>query len=80
MSADPELVGWLSAAGTLEELFFWFSRGDIKTLEGYGYRIAVYEATVFRVYRNWAIDQVSSVLVATPLIETIPLLELQVVS
>jgi len=77
MPFDPELVGWLSAAETLDDLFHWFSREDIAELEKYGYRIAVYEATVYRTYKNhWVVDQESSVLVETLLVETIPMPQL----
>ena len=36
MPFDPELVGWLSATKTLEELFNWFTKEDIKLLETRG--------------------------------------------
>lgn len=74
MPFDPDLVGWLSATDTLEDLFNWFSREDIARLQEFGYKIAVYEATEYRQYKNHlVISQTSSVLVETILVENIPL-------
>ena len=33
MPFDPDLVGWLSATDSLEDLFNWFSKEDIERLE-----------------------------------------------
>jgi len=58
MPYNPEIVGWLSATKTLEDLFFWFSKNDIAELEKYGFRIAVYESTNAKQYMNhWIIKQ-----------------------
>lgn len=52
MPYDPDLVGWLSATETLEELFNWFPKEDIERLEKYGWFITVYEAENVKIYKN----------------------------
>ena len=52
MPFDPELVGWLSATGSLEDLFNWFPEEDIERLENHGWFITVYEAEKVKQYRN----------------------------
>lgn len=52
MPFDPELVGWISATESLEELFTWFPKEDIEKLESFGWVIAVYEATKTKQYKN----------------------------
>ena len=52
MPFDPNLVGWLSATGSLEDLFNWFSKEDIERLENYGWFITVYEAEKVKQYKN----------------------------
>ena len=62
MPFDPDLVGWLSATDSLEDLFNWFSKEDIERLEDYGYFIAEYEATDYKFHENhWLINQSTSV-------------------
>lgn len=61
MPFDNDIVGWLSATETLDELFSWFSKEDIERLEKAGYCITVYEASEYRFYNNhWLIKQDSS--------------------
>lgn len=63
MPYDKNIVGWLSATDTLEDLFNWFSRDDIEKLEQYGYRITTYEAAEYKFHNNhWIIKQDSSML------------------
>lgn len=52
MPFDEELVGWLSATDTLEELFKWFTQKDIEQLELFGYYLTEYEATDYKVYNT----------------------------
>lgn len=52
MPFDPELVGWLSATDSLEDLFFWFTKEDIAKLEKHGWFITVYEAEKVKEYKN----------------------------
>lgn len=61
MPYDSDVVGWLSATDNLNELFFWFTKKDIKQLEEFGYGISVYLASEYRVYENhWVIKQDTS--------------------
>jgi len=63
MPFNPNIVGWLSATETFEELLQWFSEEDILKLEKYGYLISIYEATEYHTNDNhWVIKQSSSVL------------------
>ena len=52
MPFDPDLVGWLSATESLEDLFNWFSKEDIERLEKHGWFITVYEAENVKQYKN----------------------------
>lgn len=52
MPFDPDLVGWLSATDSLEDLFNWFSKEDIERLENHGWFITVYEAEKVKQYKN----------------------------
>jgi len=52
MPFDNEIVGWLSATDSLEDLFNWFTKEDIKRLEKYGYFITTYEAEKVKQYKN----------------------------
>ena len=66
MPFDPNIVGWLSATDTLEDLFNWFSKEDIERLEEHGYFITVYEATEYKFHQtHWVIKQDSSTLVGS---------------
>jgi hypothetical protein len=64
MPYDLNIIGWLSATETLEELFQWFTQKDIEELEKHGYTIALYEASEYKFHNNhWIIKQDSSKLV-----------------
>lgn len=52
MPFDMDLVGWLSATDSLEDLFNWFPKKDIEKLEQHGWYITVYEADDFKEYKN----------------------------
>ena len=52
MPFDPDLVGWLSATDSLEELFNWFPKEDVERLENHGWFITVYEAEKVKKYKN----------------------------
>lgn len=66
MPFDPNIVGWLSATETLDELFNWFSQDDIFKLEKHGYYITVYEATEYKFHSNhWIISQKTSLVKET---------------
>ena len=58
MPFDENVIGWLSATDTLEDLFNWFTKEDIAQLENHGYFITIYETTEYRSYHNhWVISQ-----------------------
>ena len=50
MEFDPDLVGWLSATETLEDLYKWFSKEDILELQTHGWFVFEYEAEHFKFY------------------------------
>ena len=52
MPFDEDLVGWLSATDSLDDLFNWFSKDDIEKLEPFGWFITVYEAEKVKQYKN----------------------------
>jgi len=63
MPYDPEIIGWQSTTDKFDDLFFWFALEDISRLEEFGYRIAVYEATEYKFYKNhWVMKQDTSIL------------------
>ena len=62
MDFDPELVGWLSAAQSLEELDFWFNEEDISRLKRYGWYVHEYEVAeedcrFYEKFNHWVIRQ-----------------------
>lgn len=72
MPFTEELVGWLSATETLEELFFWFSEQDIARLEKFGFYITLYEATEYKRFENhWIVKQNSSTVKEVLTLETV---------
>lgn len=50
MDYDPEIVGWLSAVETIDDLFRWFTKDDIQKLEEYGWFIHEFDAIDFKLY------------------------------
>lgn len=70
MPFDPDIVGWLSATKTLEDLFFWFTKEDIAKLEKHGFRITVYESDNAKIHGNhWVIKQEGSRIVGHVLVQ-----------
>jgi hypothetical protein len=63
MPPDPEVIGYLSAVLTLEELKNWFSDWDIRMLEPHGFRVMEYVASDYK-FRNghYLINQQTSIL------------------
>lgn len=53
MDFDPEIVGWLSAVETIDNLFFWFSELDIARLEQHGWFIHEFEAEDVKFYERF---------------------------
>lgn len=69
MPYDEDIIGWLSATDTLENLWFWFTKEDISQLEEHGYFITIFEATEYKFHDNhWAIGQKTSKVIAKMLI------------
>ena len=63
MDFDPKLVGWLSATQTLDDLFKWFSKEDIRKLQEHGWFITEYQTDLFWFYQpfqHWVICQENS--------------------
>src|SRR6478735_3708393 len=66
MDFDEELVGWLSATETLEDLWKWFTREDVEKLQDHGWFIFEYEATDYKFYdrfQHMVISQETSKLI-----------------
>lgn len=64
MPYNEKIFGWLSATDSLEALFFWFTKEDIKRLEPHGFTISEYEASEYKQHENhWLIKQDNSVLI-----------------
>lgn len=60
MPFDPELVGWLSATRSLEELWNWFPMEDVLRLQDHGWYITAYRADDVREYKNHVIIKAST--------------------
>lgn len=61
MPYDKNIVGWLSATRTLDELYQWFPLKDIERLQEYSFYITLYEATKYKQHDNhWVICQETS--------------------
>ncbi len=50
MEFDSELVGWLSATETLNNLFIWFPKEEIIKLQKFGWYLHEFEATDYKYY------------------------------
>lgn len=53
MEPDPELVGWLSATETLDDLWKWFTPADVARLEEHGFFIHEYHVIAHRFYERF---------------------------
>jgi hypothetical protein len=53
MPFDDELVGFLSATRTLDELYNWFSVSELKKLEEFGWFVYEYQAENFKFYEKF---------------------------
>lgn len=63
MDFDPEIIGWLSAVKTIEDLYQWFSKDDIIKLQEFGWYIHEFEANNVKFYekfQHYIIKQSSS--------------------
>jgi hypothetical protein len=64
MPFEPELVGYLSAVETLEQLYKWFTREDIIRLQDMEYRIIEYISTDYKYYdyyQHYVINKETSI-------------------
>lgn len=60
MEFDPEVVGFVSAVETLEQLYGWFTPEDIRRLQERGWFIHQYESADYRWYdrfQHWLVRQ-----------------------
>lgn len=65
MPFDPEIVGYLSVADSLEHLYQWFPPMDILNLQDFGFYILEYSSTDWKFYdpfQHNVINQKTSVL------------------
>lgn len=72
MDFDPKLVGWLSSADTLENIWEWFPREDVLELQKRGWYIHEFEASQYRFYdrfKHYIIKQDSSKIIRKIIIE-----------
>lgn len=53
MDFDKELVGWLSAVDSLDDLFNWFSKDDVIKLQEFGWSIHEYESESYKMYEKF---------------------------
>ena len=53
MDFDPEIVGWLSATESLEQLWRWFTKDDIQKLQDHGWFIHEFEAVDYKIYERF---------------------------
>ena len=50
MDYDPEIVGWLSATESLDELYNWFTKEDIIKLQPFGWYLHEFETNDIKYY------------------------------
>jgi hypothetical protein len=65
MDYDPELVKWLSATESIDDLFQWFTFQDILNLQDRGWYVHEYETENFKFYnrfKHFTICQTTSIL------------------
>lgn len=64
MPFDPQIVGWLSATKTLEDLYYWFTKEDISKLREHGFSVLKYESEDYKIHGNhWVIKQETAKLI-----------------
>ena len=71
MDFDPEIVGFLSAATSMEELYKWFPVEDILQLQKRGYGIQIYESNNYKFYerfQHYVIDKSTAILLPKTII------------
>ncbi len=53
MDFDEELVGWLSATDSFDDLWKWFTTEDVMELQKHGWFIHEYEAVDYKFYERF---------------------------
>ena len=53
MDYDPEIVGYISVADSIEHLLQWFPVKDIVELQKHGYKVDVYESEDVKFYEKF---------------------------
>lgn len=53
MDFDEEIVGYLSAVPTIDDLYKWFTREDIYKLQEHNFFIHTYESDDFKFYERF---------------------------
>lgn len=54
MDYDPEIVGFVSAVETLQQLYQWFNRNDILRLQELGWFIFEYQSDDYKWYERFS--------------------------
>jgi hypothetical protein len=63
MPHDPEIVGYLSATDSLEDLHNWFPPADLARLAEHGYHVAAYKSNDYKTHNgHWVIHQDTAIL------------------
>ncbi len=65
MPFDPEIVGYISVADSLEHLYQWFTKQDILKLQEHGFSILEYKSFEWKFYQPFqhnVINQHTSIL------------------
>lgn len=63
MDFDEEVSGYLSCTESLEDLYKWFSKEDLKSLKEHGYEIYLYSSedyTYYDRFEHYLINQKTS--------------------
>lgn len=63
MNFDEEVSGYLSCTESLEDLYIWFSKEDLKSLKEHGYEIYLYSSedyTYYDRFEHYLINQKTS--------------------
>jgi hypothetical protein len=57
MPYDENTLGYLSAVDSIESMYYWFSKEDLKNLEEKGFVLKIFESTDYKYYDNhWLIS------------------------
>lgn len=66
MPYDKEIVGWLSASDSMEDMLKWFNHDDIKLIEPLGYKVLEYKTRSYKMHGgHFVINQKESLLIGS---------------